>query len=197
VVVVAAAGNAHEQGDPTPYPAGYEGVLGVGAIGPDGVRLGSSQTGSYVDLVAPGGQIVAATAGGGYAEWDGTSLATPYVAATAALVRQYWRGLPAREVVTRLLATADPAAGTGAGYGHGVVNPYRAVTARLDDAAPRTVAALPPAQRGPAADAGAAHRAPVRSLAIAAAGGVVTALVLLAAGVLPRGRRRGWRPGPP
>ena len=36
IVVVAAVGNHHERGDPTPYPASYDGVLGVGAIGPEG-----------------------------------------------------------------------------------------------------------------------------------------------------------------
>src|SRR6266511_3459089 len=42
VVVVAAAGNARENGNPKPYPASYDGVVGVGAIGPDGRRLSSS-----------------------------------------------------------------------------------------------------------------------------------------------------------
>ncbi|MGE5830589.1 MAG: S8 family serine peptidase, partial [Micromonosporaceae bacterium] len=49
VVVVAAVGNQHEQGDPTPYPAAYPGVVGVGAIGPDGNRTATSPIGSYVD----------------------------------------------------------------------------------------------------------------------------------------------------
>ena len=39
VVVVAAAGNLHESGDPRPYPAAYDGVLGVGAIGADGAAV--------------------------------------------------------------------------------------------------------------------------------------------------------------
>jgi type VII secretion-associated serine protease mycosin len=195
VVLVAAAGNAHEQGDPVPYPAAYPGVLGVGAIGPDGVRLASSQTGGYVDLMAPGGQIVAATAGRGYAEWEGTSLAAPYVAAAAALVRQYWRGLPASEVVARLLATADPVPGPDAEYGHGVVNPYRAVTARLDGNPARSPAALPPARPARAAGAATEHTA-TRSLVVAGAGTALTVIILLAASVLPQGRRRGWRPGP-
>jgi subtilisin family serine protease len=55
VVVVAAVGNLHDNGDPRPFPAAYDGVLGVGSIGPDGYRSPFSQVGMYVDLVAPGG----------------------------------------------------------------------------------------------------------------------------------------------
>lgn len=62
VVVVAAAGNGAEQGNRTPYPAAYDGVVGVGAIGPDGRRVPTSQTGPYVDLVAPGSQVVTTAA---------------------------------------------------------------------------------------------------------------------------------------
>ena len=60
IVVVAAVGNQHERGDPAPYPASYDGVIGVGAIGPDGVRVPASQVGSYVDIVAPGDGVVGA-----------------------------------------------------------------------------------------------------------------------------------------
>src|SRR5690242_17502019 len=42
VVVVAAVGNRAAEGDPTPYPAAYDGVLGVGAVGIDGRRLAGS-----------------------------------------------------------------------------------------------------------------------------------------------------------
>ncbi len=200
VVVVAAAGNARENGNPKPYPASYDGVVGVGAIGPDGRRLSSSQVGDYVDLVAPGSQVTAARSGRGYASWEGTSFAAPFVAAAAALVRQYWKGLSAREVVARLIATADPAPGSRRSneYGYGVVNPYRAVTERTTSGAPARAAALPARSRDPAAEAAAAEVARTRAwaLGVAGAGGVLTVLVILAATVLPRGRDRRWQPGP-
>ena len=63
--MVAAAGNLHDSGDPRPYPAAYDGVLGVGAIGADGGRAAFSQTGPYVDLVAPGSEVLTAAPGAG------------------------------------------------------------------------------------------------------------------------------------
>src|SRR6266545_4427598 len=118
----------------------------------------------------------------------------------AALVRQYWKGLSAREVVARLIATADPAPGSRRSneYGYGVVNPYRAVTERTTSGAPARAAALPARSRDPAAEAAAAEVARTRAwaLGVAGAGGVLTVLVILAATVLPRGRDRRWQPGP-
>src|SRR5690349_14586965 len=106
VVVVAAVGNRAAEGNPTPYPAAYDGVLGVGAVGMDGRRLAGSQIGRYVDLVAPGAQIVAAGVPDGFTVREGTSFATPFVAAAAALVREYRPELTAAQVVDRLLTPA-------------------------------------------------------------------------------------------
>ena len=39
---------------PGHLPGRYPGVVGVGGIGPDSIRVPSSQVGSYVDIVAPG-----------------------------------------------------------------------------------------------------------------------------------------------
>lgn len=66
VIVVAAAGNLHDSGDPLPYPAAYDGVLGVGAVTPTGTRATFSQTGTYVDLVAPGSDVLMAAPGQGH-----------------------------------------------------------------------------------------------------------------------------------
>jgi membrane-anchored mycosin MYCP len=200
VVLVAAAGNAHDRGDPPPYPAAYPGVLGVGAIGPDGLRLPESQVGRYVQLVAPGGQIVAAAVGRRYASWDGTSLAAPFVSAAAALVRQYRPDLPAADVVRRLIATADPAPGGPAdpGYGHGVLNPYRAVTETLSAGAAERPGPLPGVQAGrPGATTAGEIRGRAAAVEFAAVGGVLVMLLAVAAAVIPHGRRRRWRPGAP
>jgi type VII secretion-associated serine protease mycosin len=198
VVVVAAAGNNHDKGDPTPYPAAYPGVIGVGAINPDGSRWQQSQAGTYVDLVAPGAQITAALPQRGHlATYEGTSFATPFVAGTAALIRQYRPELSAAEVAARLIATADPSPG-GPGskeYGAGIVNPYRAVTEQTGGAAQ----ALPPlpSRQVSTADTERADRA--RSTALGTAGALLaaTAVVACTAVILPAGRRRRWRPGLP
>ncbi|TDB74578.1 type VII secretion-associated serine protease mycosin [Micromonospora sp. KC723] len=203
VVVVAAAGNLHGSGDPRPFPAAYEGVLGVGAIGPDGSRADFSQTGPYVDLVAPGGDVLMAAPGQGHRRAEGTSYAAPFVAATAALVRQYRPELTAAQVAQRIVDTADPApgGGRGDGYGSGVLNPYRAVTdtGAGPAVASRGPSALPADRPDPALLAQRARRAAARdrALLVAALTGATVAAVVLLALALPRGARRDWRPAGP
>jgi type VII secretion-associated serine protease mycosin len=202
VVVVAAAGNAHDDGDPTPYPAAYDGVLGVGAINADGVREDYSQVGDYVDVVAPGGGIAVAWPDGRYSVQSGTSYATPFVAATAALVRQYRPELSARDVARRIVATADPAPGGGdrtGAYGSGVVNPYRAVTEEVAIGPPERAKPLATLAADPAAVAARQRRAENRrdALLLAFGGTGAAVLVLILALVVPRGARRRWRPAEP
>ncbi|MEU7612296.1 type VII secretion-associated serine protease mycosin [Micromonospora sp. NPDC049204] len=203
VVLVAAAGNLHDGGDPRPFPAGYDGVLGVGAIGADGGRAAFSQTGSYVDLVAPGSDVLTAAPGSGHHQVEGTSYAAPFVAATAALLREYRPELTAAQIAERIVATADPApdAGHGGGYGAGVLNPYRAVTETSGGRAadPRPVAVLADDRADPALLARQARRATAqrRALLVAAVVGTVAASVALLALVVPHGARRRWRPADP
>jgi type VII secretion-associated serine protease mycosin len=195
IVVVAAAGNQHDHGDPTPYPAAYDGVVGVGAVGPDSVRIASSQIGSYVDIVAPGTQVVGALPTAGHAVYEGTSFAAPFVAATAALIRARWPELHQADVVRRLLATADPAPGgrPSAEYGYGVLDPMRALTEVLAATGPvPSVSPLPPVV--PVAGRSAAPAPVALGVAVAlvaAAGGIVAVAI-----AVPAGRRRRWRPGP-
>ncbi|MEU5961262.1 type VII secretion-associated serine protease mycosin [Micromonospora parva] len=203
VVLVAAAGNLHDSGDPRPFPAGYDGVLGVGAIGADGGRATFSQTGPYVDLVAPGSEVLTAAPGAGHHRVEGTSYAAPFVAATAALLREYRPELTAAQVAERIIATADPApgAGHGGGYGAGVLNPYRAVTetsgGRPAGAVP--VAALADDRADPAQLARQTRRAVARdrALLVGAVVGMTALTVALLAVVVPRGSRRRWRPAGP
>ncbi|MEU1842495.1 type VII secretion-associated serine protease mycosin [Micromonospora sediminicola] len=201
VVVVAAAGNLHDSGDPRPYPAAYDGVLGVGAIGRDGARAAFSQTGPYVDLVAPGSEVLMAAPRQGHHRAEGTSYATPFVSGTAALLRQYRPGLSAAGVAGRIVAGTDPAPGRGEGYGAGVLNPYRAVTESPGEtpARPRAGAALPAERPDPAALDRRSRRATARDRALLVAGvtGGAAALVALLAVVLPRGARRRWNPAGP
>ncbi|MEV4507583.1 S8 family serine peptidase [Dactylosporangium sp. NPDC049525] len=192
VVLVAAAGNRFAEGNRTPFPAAYEGVIGVGAIGPDGQRVAGSQTGPFVDLVAPGAQIVTTATPQGLMTVEGTSFAAPYVAATAALLRQYQPGMTAPQIAARLVATADGGV-AGPGFGAGVLNPYRALTEETGAAPEPGGQALAPVAQDPRAAARA--EAQSRTLALSGLGVGLAALMLLIAVVGPRGRRRGWRPG--
>ncbi|PSK65189.1 Thermophilic serine proteinase [Micromonospora sp. MH33] len=88
VILVAAAGNRQEnQQDQPAYPAAYPGVIAVAGVDENGEHVGSSVTGDYVDIAAPGLNIVGpAPQGAGYrAEpQGGTSFATAYVSGAAA-----------------------------------------------------------------------------------------------------------------
>ncbi|MGI5147011.1 type VII secretion-associated serine protease mycosin [Plantactinospora sp. CA-294935] len=200
VVIVAAAGNLYADKNPKPYPTSYDGVIGVGSVGEDGLVSPFSQRGDYVDLVAPGGNVVVAVPERGHVLDNGTSFATPFVTATVALIRQYWPNLNARQVAQRLIATTDPVPGSDRNaYGAGMLNPYRAVTDTAAPARRPEAAGLPPHQVDPAEVAQAERRSESqeRALWVAGLAGTVALVALLLAVVLPRGARRGWRPAGP
>ncbi|NKE62488.1 type VII secretion-associated serine protease mycosin [Lentzea sp. PSKA42] len=198
-LVIAAAGNTQDGENPGPatFPAGYDGVLGVGAVDPAGMRMPASRIGAQVDVVAPGVGVTTATRAGGHHYQNGTSFAAAFVSATAALVRSAWPGLNAREVANRIMATASPApGGEGAAYGAGLVNPYRAVTEGLSPASPLTLpdVEVPPADPEQVREAAWWTRTTWHTRLTAGTVIGVAALVLLLALVLRRGRREGWRP---
>ncbi|MFF0366856.1 type VII secretion-associated serine protease mycosin [Micromonospora sp. NPDC005087] len=196
VVLVAAAGNRQEQQqEKTGYPAAYEGVIAVAGVDEQGGHVGTSVSGAYVDVAAPGLNIVGpAPRGSGYrAEpTGGTSFAAAYVSGVAALVRAAHPQLDSQQVADRLERTADnPPDGHNAEIGYGVVNPYRAVSSLLGTRTDPPAGALPAPARS---DDPLGWQ---RSAAIwaAAVGGLLAALLLAARPIMNRGRRRGWRPG--
>ncbi|TML28413.1 MAG: hypothetical protein E6G26_06180 [Actinobacteria bacterium] len=94
VTVVAAMGNEHDHGNPVEYPAAYDHVLAIGAVAETNRRSPFSNTGAHIGLAAPGSNVLSTlptTASSvrpdtRYASWSGTSMATPHVAAAAAIV---------------------------------------------------------------------------------------------------------------
>lgn len=202
IVVVAAVGDqrdATHATDPPTYPAAYAGVLGVGAIDESYQRSANSQIGPYVSIMAPGDSVVSATRIGGYQLFTGTSLAAGLVAASAALVRQAHPDLNQEQVVRRIIATADPAPGGqyGMAYGHGIVDPYRAVSERNSGGSPEAVPGIAKATVDPRAVERDRWWRHTSTVALISAGALGLLLILLFAGafVLPRGRLLRWRPG--
>jgi subtilisin family serine protease len=105
-VIVAAAGN-EGNARAKEYPAA-EGVYGLAPMGAsaDTHRFADfSNTGSWVDMAAPGDHITSSVPGGLYGTWSGTSMAAPLAAGVAALVRAKNPKLTAVEVVKRLEKT--------------------------------------------------------------------------------------------
>ena len=84
VVIVAAAGN--DGANKVQYPASGRGAIAVGAVDDNYTKAAYSSYGSFVRVMAPGSEIRSTYWDGGYATWSGTSFATPFVSAEAALV---------------------------------------------------------------------------------------------------------------
>lgn len=143
VVPVAAVGNAYVDNsgslyNPIQYPAAFPGVIGVGAVTRSMTRSSFSEVGKQVDLMAPGGSglfdsakgIYSTYADGRYVRMPGTSMATPFAAATAALVIAREQAL-AIDINTAdvLLSTATDMgpAGRDDEFGFGFVNPVAAL----------------------------------------------------------------------
>jgi subtilisin family serine protease len=125
-VVVAATGDARSS--PRSYPAGYPGVIAVGALDEAGNVTGIR---ARMDLVAPGDDVLAAAPLAGHIVWAGTDAAAPVVSATAALVRAAIPTATVDDVRARLTNTATPIAN-----GPGAVDPYRAVRDMLASPTP-------------------------------------------------------------
>ncbi|MEU4560877.1 S8 family serine peptidase [Actinoplanes sp. NPDC023936] len=193
VVVVAAAGDlgGADEGNPTPYPAAYRDVIGVGAIDQNGRIWPDSQRGDFVDLVAPGVAVPAPQTGRGLVEVSGTGVAAGFVGAAAALVHDRRPNLSAREVGRLLTGTAGPAP-AGPAFGAGVVDPYAAITNQLVPAERRP---LPGVEAVPPPDTAAASRRRAYALIGAAAAGILVVVVAVAAAAMRRSRRQRWRPG--
>lgn|GEM_PF-313618 len=131
ITVVAAAGNS---GMPMyEYPAAYEGVIGVGAIDADRKLTYFSTYGPSVDVVAPGENIYSSVYDvdkqSTFAELSGTSMATPMVTATVAMLLSKNPKLTPYEIHYILNKTASDLGPKGYDlqYGHGLVNPVAAL----------------------------------------------------------------------
>ena len=133
VVVVAAAGNSGALRNPIIYPAALDNVVSVAAIASDSSRAGFSGYGSWVDITAPGVSIRSLDIGSdaSYAYASGTSMATPYVAAAAGLLRAADPSLTVVEIRNLLNATAEDLgpAGRDDDFGYGLVDPAAALAA--------------------------------------------------------------------
>ncbi|EIP86108.1 serine metalloprotease precursor [Burkholderia humptydooensis MSMB43] len=112
--VVVAAGN---NGGPvsTTQPANCQGVIAVGAIDSNGVRASFSNYGAAVKIAAPGVGILSTLNAGktspgadSYASYNGTSMATPHVAGTVALMLAVNSTLSPSQVLQRLQSSARP-----------------------------------------------------------------------------------------
>jgi len=158
VVVVACTGNvtAGQTSRAVWYPAREPGVVAVAGLVIPSSSSGTSSTtasasaggngggssteslwsdsltGPETVLSAPAVNLLGAKPGG-YWRVQGTSFASPLVAATAALLRSRYPGMSAANVVNRLIRTARDLGTPGRDdqYGYGEVNPVAALRSNL------------------------------------------------------------------
>lgn len=128
VLVVAGAGNSGSAGNPRLYPAAYPGVLAVAAVDARDRPWPHSQRGPQIVLAAPGVRV-GSPGPEGYGLASGTSDASAYVSASAALVRSRFPRLTAAQVAHRLTRTATGAGRWDGRVGYGVVQPVAALDA--------------------------------------------------------------------
>lgn len=142
LLIAAAAGNDGNppgKGNNVTYPARYDSVIAVAATDSNDKRASWSSTGDQVELTAPGvavfstwndsdsphdPQPVCDAIEGCYKYGSGTSMASPHVAGTAALVLAANPGWTNDQVRTRLQVTADDLGNPGRDpqYGFGLVD---------------------------------------------------------------------------
>ena len=131
-IITIAAGNTSTANPlyPARYAedATYKGqIIAVGATNSSNVISTFSDkagTSSAKFLVAPGEDIYTTTNNGTYTTVSGTSFASPYVAGAAALLKQRFPLLTAKQIVDLMFTTATDlgAAGTDVIYGRGLLN---------------------------------------------------------------------------
>ncbi len=116
-LLVAAAGNEFEQGNPAEYPASFAHVLTVAATDENRQPTSFSNVNDAVDLSAPGQDIVAAEPfafnPAGWEVLDGTSFAAPIVSAAAAWVWSVRRSLDVTQLFDLLRFSAGDIASAG------------------------------------------------------------------------------------
>jgi thermitase len=146
ITIVAAAGN---DGDATvEYPCAFVHVICVGATDNADAHATFSNTNAYIDISAPGvgiwSTVPVSVSPGGYAPSDGTSMATPHVAALAGLIRSVNPAETVDQVETTILSTAVDlgAPGRDDTFGFGRINAAAAVSLPPPDVIPPVMTSL-------------------------------------------------------
>lgn len=128
VVLVAAAGNDGTY-TKNEYPAACSGVIAVAATESGDSHSSYSNSGPYVDVAAPGSNIRSTTFDGGFDSMSGTSMASPFVAGLAALVKTRNPSFTPDQVAQRIEKTAVDLGTSGRDdtFGYGRIDAAAAV----------------------------------------------------------------------
>ena len=124
IVLVAAAGN-NGTNKIVSYPAYFDFVIAVSSITKNNELSSFSNYGTYIDLTAPGTNINSTIPNNGSQMESGTSMATPFVSAAAAMVKAYHGEVSTSAVKSLLYSSATPLLSDNDDseyFGNGLVN---------------------------------------------------------------------------
>ncbi|MSR70045.1 MAG: hypothetical protein EXS17_06850 [Phycisphaerales bacterium] len=131
VPMIAATGNSNAA---VAWPAKWQETIAVAASNRFDVRWTNSNFGPEVDVTAPGESVYSLGLLSGYGTRTGTSMATPHVAGTVALMLAMYPTMSATSIRTTLMATARDIGTVGFDNytGSGVINVAAAVAQARD-----------------------------------------------------------------
>lgn len=127
-ILASAMNNANS----TPYyPAACTNVVAVSATTSSNTLASFSSFGTWVDVAAPGANILTTNRGGGYGAWNGTSFASPIAAGLAAVMLSVNPLLSNAELVALLEQNTDDlgTAGFDQYFGWGKINAQKSIAA--------------------------------------------------------------------
>jgi subtilisin family serine protease len=127
-VVVAAAGNDGPHGQPS-FPAALPNVVAVTAVDANEQLYPDATEGDFIQVAAPGVEIVSTSPGGKLMVSSGTSMATAFVSGTAALLLQENPQLSPSKMQALLQSTARHLGPPGKGpqFGSGLIDACQAL----------------------------------------------------------------------
>jgi hypothetical protein len=153
-ILVAAAGNLGPGTADANWPSASPWVLGIGATTKDDQRASFSATGTVVDFVAPGSEVITVAASHDDSKhgFSGTSASTPIASGIVALLLSYNPYLTQDQVYALLQAGAEDQVGNPLEdtpgwdpyYGHGRLNAFRSLQALCSCSADDAFTVSPP-----------------------------------------------------
>lgn len=157
VLLVASAGNGGPISNPF-YPASYPSVVSVGAVNLMEEYAPFSQANDFVDIVAPGVEIMSTHLDNSYTIQSGTSNSCAFVSGVAALLWSYKPEATVEEIRDAIFSSAKDLVGSQSNFvgrdpffGHGLIQTMDALTllnggVPLDSSVPAPPAQDPPTQ---------------------------------------------------
>jgi len=104
-ILISAAGN--DDVSTQFYPAGYNNVVSVASTNDTDGKSSFSNYGTWIDIAAPGSNILSTIEGSGYGPKSGTSMASPLVAGLVGLMKSHAPNATQTDLLNCLYSSAD------------------------------------------------------------------------------------------